>query len=76
MLNLVFVTRHTRAGHNGKDIVCPYCSHVTHVNHFAWSTLQCTHCLKDVPKLEYLTETKQTIGYRDMLNLSVIAIDS
>ena len=37
------VTRHTRAGRNGKDIYCPH-GHKVRVYHFSWNTLACPGC--------------------------------
>ena len=38
------VNRYTRAGKNGKFIICPICEQGGYVFHFAWSALQCQHC--------------------------------
>ena len=38
------VNRYTRAGKNGKFIICPICEQGSYVFHFAWSALQCQHC--------------------------------
>lgn len=46
------ITRYTRAGNNGKEIVCP-CGHVTRVYHFAWSGLGCQGCGNMVDKYAF-----------------------
>ena len=38
------VNKHTRAGKNGKFIICPICEQGSYVFHFAWSSLMCEHC--------------------------------
>jgi len=38
------ITKYTRARILGKHILCPNCSSVSKVYHFAWSGLQCQHC--------------------------------
>ena len=38
------VNRYTRAGNNGKVIVCPECNHHTRVYHFSWSAVGCLGC--------------------------------
>ena len=38
------VTKHTRAGKNGKDLYCPHCARSVHVYHFSWDALVCVEC--------------------------------
>ena len=38
------VNRYTRAGKDGKFIICPMCDMVETVYHFSWSALSCQHC--------------------------------
>ena len=47
------VTKQTRAGKDGKFIVCPYCDQGNFVFHFSWSTLGCQHCGTMVDKYEW-----------------------
>ena len=54
------VTRYTRAGNNGKDIMCPVCGHVCRVYHFAWSASQCSNCKTMVDKYDYLVDQLDT----------------
>ena len=54
------VTKHTRAGNNGKDIMCPVCGHVCRVYHFSWSASQCSNCKTMVNKYDYLVDQLDT----------------
>ena len=38
------VNRYTRAGKDGKFIICPECNQGSFVFHFSWSALNCQHC--------------------------------
>jgi len=48
--------RYTRAGNNGREIMCPNCEHYSTVYHFAWSALTCNNCKQSINKSDYLTE--------------------
>ena len=50
------VNRHTRAGKNGKQILCPECREWSTVYHFSWSQLTCIHCEEDVNKEDFIVE--------------------
>ena len=50
------VNRYTRAGTNGKDILCPECRTWGTVYHFAWSALGCTHCHEMIDKEDWIVE--------------------
>ncbi len=50
------VNRYTRAGNNGKTIICPYCTAPATVFHFSWSALVCQYCGKSINKTDYLLE--------------------
>jgi len=50
------VNRHTRAGKNGKQILCPECREWSTVYHFSWSALRCIHCEEDVNKEDFIVE--------------------
>jgi len=52
MMQTKTITRHTRAGYKGKDIVCT-CGEVHHVYHFAWSGLGCKSCGNMVDKYDF-----------------------
>ena len=57
-ISLKPVTRYTRAGYKGKEIMCPECKEWGTVYHFNWYTLTCIHCEKDINKKEWLVETR------------------
>ena len=50
------VNRYTRAGRNGKEILCPECRTWGKVDHFGWSALGCTHCHEMIDKEDWLVE--------------------
>ena len=52
------VNRYTRAGKNGKQILCPECIEWSTVYHFGWSSLTCIHCEEDVVKEDWITSRK------------------
>jgi hypothetical protein len=41
MVNLIKVSRYTRAGQEGKLIICPFCFNSVRVYHFSWAGLWC-----------------------------------
>ena len=47
------VTKQTRAGKDGKFIVCPHCDQGNFVFHFSWSALGCQHCGTMVDKYDW-----------------------
>ena len=47
------VNRYTRAGNNGKVIICPKCNNKARVFHFSWSALGCQHCKYIVDKYDW-----------------------
>ena len=54
------VTGRTRAGKNGKNIMCPHCQSIHKVYHFSFSALQCTKCYENVEKTEWLVDQLDT----------------
>ena len=48
------VGKYTRAGYNGKRVMCPSCYTSSTVYHFAWSSLTCQHCSTDVNKYDWI----------------------
>ena len=50
------VNRYTRAGNNGKVIICPLCNTEATVYHFAWSALSCQSCEQSINKTDYLLD--------------------
>ena len=47
------VTKYTRAGKNGKQIVCPECDNIRTVYHFNFSGLTCPECKESIDKYEW-----------------------
>ena len=47
------VNQRTRAGKNGKEIVCPKCNSSATVYHFAWSALGCQGCNGMIEKYDW-----------------------
>jgi len=54
------VNKYTRAGNNGKNIMCPNCEKVHRVHNFAWSLLNCPHCRSNITKYEWLVDQLDT----------------
>ena len=52
------VNRYTRAGKNGKQILCPECREWATVYHFSWSQLRCIHCEEDINKEDFIIEVR------------------
>ena len=57
-ISLKPVTRYTRAGYKGKEIMCPECKEWGKVYHFSWYALTCIHCEKDINKEKWLVKTR------------------
>ena len=47
------INRYTRAGNNGKVIMCPECHNKVRVFHFGWSALGCPDCKYIVDKYDW-----------------------
>ena len=52
------VNRYTRAGQNGKFIICPHCNQGAFVFHFSWSALSCQHCDTMINKNDWKVEVR------------------
>ncbi len=50
------VNRYTRAGKNGRQILCPECRQWQTIYHFSWCTLTCQDCGESVNKDEWIVE--------------------
>jgi len=48
------VYRYTRAGKDGKFVMCPHCHADERVYHFAWSSMTCINCTELVDKNDWL----------------------
>ena len=53
------VTRYTRGGKNGKQLVCPECDNIRTVYHFNFSGLTCPKCKQSVDKYDWKVRTIQ-----------------
>ena len=53
------VNKYTRAGKNGKQIVCPECDNIRTVYHFNFSGLTCPQCKQSVDKYSWKVLTIQ-----------------
>ena len=51
-INTKPITRYTRAGQDGKEIMCP-CGAIHRVYHFSWCALQCQSCGNMVEKYDF-----------------------
>jgi len=61
----LLVSKYTRAGRNGREIVCPNCNDKHKVSHFSWTALTCMDCGKDIDKWEWtvaLTDKEKYTG--------------
>ena len=55
----ICVTRYTRGGKYGKQIVCPECDNIIRVYHFSFSGLTCPKCNQSVDKYNWKVRTIQ-----------------
>ena len=58
-INNSYVTKYTRGGKNGKQLVCPECDNIIRVYHFSFSGLTCPKCKQSVDKYEWKVLTIQ-----------------
>ena len=58
-INNCNVTRYTRGGKNGKQIVCPVCDNIRRVYHFNFTGLTCPQCKQSVAKYDWKVRTIQ-----------------
>ena len=54
------IHKRSRAGKNGKNIMCPICGNISRIHHLSWSSLTCTSCKSDVDKYEWLIDQTDT----------------
>mgnify|MGYP001246231778 FL=1 len=54
------VHKRTRAGSNGKLLMCPHCGSKQSINNFSWSTLECVHCQSKVSKYDWMVDQTDT----------------
>ena len=55
----IYVTRYTRGGKNGKQLVCPECDNIIRIYHFSFSGLVCPQCKQSVDKYSWKVRTIQ-----------------
>ena len=55
----ICVTRYTRGGKYGKQLVCPECSNIIRIYHFNFSGLTCPQCKQSVDKYRWKVRTIQ-----------------
>ena len=55
----IYVTRYTRGGKNGKQLVCPDCDNIIRIYHFSFSGLVCPKCKQSVDKYRWKVRTIQ-----------------
>ena len=53
------VTKYTRGGKYGKQLVCPDCDNIIRVYHFSFSGLTCPKCKQSVDKYRWKVLTVQ-----------------
>ena len=53
------VTKYTRGGKYGKQIVCPDCDNIIRIYHFSFSGLTCPKCKQSVDKYRWKVRTIQ-----------------
>mgnify|MGYP003313665443 FL=1 len=58
-INNSYVTKYTRGGKYGKQLVCPECDNIIRIYHFAWSGLTCPKCKQSVDKYSWKVRTIQ-----------------
>jgi len=52
-INNSCVTKYTRGGKNGKQLVCPECDNIIRVYHFSFTGLTCPKCKQSVDKYDW-----------------------
>ena len=57
--NNSYVTKYTRGGKYGKQLVCPECDNIIRVYHFSFSGLTCPKCKQSVDKYRWKVRTIQ-----------------
>ena len=54
------VHKRSRAGSNGKLIMCPHCGAKHTIHNFSWSSLECKKCQSVVNKYEWMVDQTDT----------------
>ena len=58
-INNSCVTKYTRGGKYGKQLVCPECDNIIRIYHFSFSGLTCPKCKQSVDKYRWKVRTIQ-----------------
>ena len=58
-INNSYVTKYTRGGKYGKQLVCPECDNIIRIYHFSFSGLTCPKCKQSVDKYRWKVLTVQ-----------------
>ena len=58
-INNSCVTKYTRGGKYGKQLVCPECDNIIRIYHFSFSGLTCPKCKQSVDKYSWKVRTIQ-----------------
>ena len=64
----IYVTKYTRGGKYGKQLVCPECDNIIRVYHFNFSGLTCPKCKQSVDKYRWKVRTIQDRLGPDSIN--------
>ncbi len=48
------VNKHTRAGEDGKIVICPKCDGILKLYNFAFCAIACLHCNEEIEKYDLL----------------------
>ena len=67
-INNSYVTKYTRGGKYGKQLVCPECDNIIRVYHFSFSGLTCPKCKQSVDKYRWKVRTIQDRLGPDSIN--------
>ena len=67
-INNSSVTKYTRGGKYGKQLVCPECDNIIRVYHFSFSGLTCPKCKQSVDKYRWKVRTIQDQLATDSIN--------
>ena len=67
-INNSYVTKYTRGGKYGKQLVCPDCDNIIRVYHFSFSGLTCPKCKQSVDKYRWKVRTIQDLFGPDSNN--------
>ena len=64
----IYVTRYTRGGKYGKQLVCPDCDNIIRIYHFSFTGLTCPKCKQSVDKYRWKVRTIQDRLGPDSIN--------